>query len=170
MQAAVTRSQKIYFFFRNSIFSSASMVVGDVICQKIENKSKPIDWRRTFNFGITGLFVAGPIGHTINVVLERLIPGATFKPVIYKTLCSNFISVFTMSCLFSSICLLEGKGIKGCKEKCKRDIFPTWVVGNFVWIPYNIVQYLFVPLYMRQIVSSTFGTLWNIFLSNQAAK
>ena len=62
-----------------------------------------------------------------------------------------------MSVTFATVVGLNGGTFEGMKKKIKQDIPATWLAGNVFWIPINLIQYRFTPLYYRATVGSVCG-------------
>lgn len=62
-----------------------------------------------------------------------------------------------MSITFATVVGLNGGTFEDMKKKIKQDIPATWLAGNVFWIPINLIQYRFTPLYYRATVGSVCG-------------
>jgi len=156
---------------------SSSMAIGDVACQILETSediTKPdfdrINWNRTRTMFTCGLIVSGPWSHGQYSLLEYLFAGTTSKAVAKKVVFSALQAPISISLTFSTICLLQGKGIEGAKKKVLSDVPQTWLTGNIFWPAIMGINFKFVPLNHRPLVGSVAGAFWNIYIAYQANK
>ena len=98
-----------------------------------------------------------------------------------KMIGSCVLAAPQMSITFSTVIALNGGSFSDMKKKIKQDIPSTWLAGNVFWVPINLIQYRFTPLYYRATVGSICGGIvlfglfhrlafWNIYLAKQSAK
>ena len=74
-----------------------------------------------------------------------------------KMIGSCVLAAPQMSITFSTVIALNGGSFSDMKKKIKQDIPTTWLAGNVFWVPINLIQYCFTPLYYRATVGSVCG-------------
>ena len=177
--------------------ASASMLVGDVVCQCLEqyveeedevssaavapdddnsnlenrrNMTWPaIDWMRTARMATTGLCVSGPYAHLQYAFLERLVPGALGKAVAKKVLLSAAQAPLSISLMFSSVLLLQNKA-HAISRKLADDVVDTWLAGVLYWPAVLALNFRHVPPHRRPLVGAMAGSVWNVYNAFQANK
>lgn len=79
------------------------------------------------------------------------------QAILYKMIGSCVLAAPQMSVTFATVVGLNGGTFEDMKKKIKQDIPATWLAGNVFWIPINLIQYRFTPLYYRATVGSVCG-------------
>eukprot|EP01027_Heterolobosea_sp_BB2_P005250 GEZU01008049.1.p1 GENE.GEZU01008049.1~~GEZU01008049.1.p1 ORF type:complete len:208 (-),score=45.37 GEZU01008049.1:159-716(-) len=128
------------------------------------------DQRRTAIMGTNAILIAGPLGITVQLFLERWFPGRDNKTIFKKMFINTALAPFLISVTFTSVALMKGKSLHEAQEKVKADVMPTFVMGGLYWPFVNFLNFKYVPLVYRPAVGSAAGTLWSIVMSNQVNK
>ena len=157
---------RIPSIIRSAVMVSSSMFAGDALCQQVEGVEK---WNveRSAIMGATGLFVSGPIGHTIVHTLERFIPGNSRSASLKKVLCNSLIAPITISIMFTTVTLLKGKTLQDAKTKIENDLPVTYTTAAFYWPFVSYLNFRHTPLQYRPVVGSIAGVIWNIYMAGQ---
>lgn len=160
----------LFVYFRNVSIASAAMFTGDFICQRYFHSDKSWDYIHSLKLALTGFCVSGPLNHVTYMMLERFFPGKMTKDIVKKLCGSMFFACPSMGVTFTTVGLLEGKSSESIKTKLRKDWLPTYFMGYFYWIPINMVQYMFIPVYNRPMVASFASAFWNIYIARQSTK
>ena len=184
-----TSSVSLRVFLRAVLAIGASLGLGDVISQLLEQQSISnfalqrtpglnsinINFERSATMFFIGAAVTGPLSQTFQILLERRIPGNTLFNVVAKVFCASVWAVTTsLPILFTATTLLQkdyrGKRgtLKQAKEKISKDLVPTFLAGLMYWPFINLMLFRFVAMSNRALGTSCAGTLWNTYLSSVA--
>ena len=156
---------------------SASMSLGDLVCQCLEQWDDRegggdwprIDWARSCRMALTGAVVSGPYAHLQYGVLERVAPGSAGVSVAKKVLMSAAQAPLSISLMFSSVLLLQGRpDLIG--KKCNDDLIDTWTAGALYWPAVLSLNFRLAPVHRRPLVGALAGSLWNVYSAYQANK
>eukprot|EP01039_Chlorochromonas_danica_P004554 gene4553-4992_t len=150
-------------------------VIADLTCQTViakNDQDKPIleriSWKRTFNFALISTCFFPPLAHywygwlSVKIVGDNLL--AAMKRVFLDQV---LFAPVCLSGFFSLNLLLDGK-IHHIQEKLKNDLLPTMSANYAVWIPAQVINFMFVPIPLRVLWANMVGFFWNIYLSNAA--
>lgn len=133
---------------------------------------------RTQKMWVIGTFVTGPLSHVWQMTLEALLPGSTMVRIVQKTCAASTFAFFvSLPVMFTASVLLTKPPKDGSrsdytmqdvKVKIEQDLVNTWLVGACYWPMVSMFVFRVVPVHQRAIVSSLFGTVWNVYLSFKA--
>ncbi|KAJ6804737.1 protein sym-1 [Iris pallida] len=151
-----------------SITSALLTLIGDLICQLLIDQVPQLDLNRTFVFTLLGLVLVGPTLHYWYLSLSKMItmPGASgaflrllldqfgFAPI--------FIGVF-----LSALVTLEGRPSQ-VMPKLKQEWFSSVVANWQLWIPFQFLNFLFVPQKFQVLAANFVALAWNVILSFKA--
>ena len=157
-----------------------------VMVQKVVEKRKEIDWRRTTAFGTFGLFYLGGVQYALYVpIYQRLFPNAAAfaaKPVMEKIrdvggirdlIAQVFIDQFVHHPIlyfpvFYSIKEIVtsdspdlGKAIGKYRVNMVEDLQALWKV----WVPSTFVNFAFMPMWARIPWVASTSLIWTCILS-----
>jgi protein Mpv17 len=156
--------------FKAALTSASVMAAGDALCQSIRcrsaNKPVQIDLKQTARFGLIGLSLHGPYFYnSFRWIDKTLGPSATLVQAVKKTALGQ-VTVFPVyvASFFSYMGLLEGLSLEQCREKVVKTAPPTLLSG-LIWVPVNVVNFLFVPASARVLYVNAIGLFWNAWLS-----
>jgi protein Mpv17 len=105
-----------------------------------------------------------------HIIMERLIPGAAWTPVVGKVITAALVAPMNISLTFTFLGALKGHSAEVIEKKVRLDLGSTWATGIMYWPAVMLLNFRFVPLQHRATAGSAFGTLWHIYLSKQANK
>jgi len=173
-----------------SLTCSGVMGAGDVLCQKMFPKEEVIDGHDAFgravppstkkskgkiqlrgvgNFGLVGLLIA-PIVHQWYSFLGTVSVGGLLGGVQQVCLDQMFFAPAMIALVFSMLQGLEGKGPAEMKAKLQSD-WKTAVLNNWkLWIPAQLINFIFVPAPLQVLFSNVIGLGWNVYLSKLNSK
>ena len=148
-------------YLRSMTAVTASFTVGDLACQRIENKPE-FEPRRTARFAFVGGAILGPASHTLELLLERTFPGASVRPIAQKVLCRIAVAPVFLSLNFGTLAVLKGEDVFAALHS---KVLPAWQTGSLFWPLVAAVTYPYVPLLARPATGAAVGTVWGAFLS-----
>ncbi|KAH7446951.1 hypothetical protein KP509_01G083800 [Ceratopteris richardii] len=137
----------------------------DMICQVFFEKVQEIDIQRLLSFAAIGLFMSGPGLHFWYGLLPKLIPVPGFQGVLLRLAADQL--VFTplgLGCFFIALCVFEGRQ-QEIETKLKKDWLPLVVANWKVWVPFQLINFGFVPPQLQVAATSLMGMAWSIFIS-----
>ncbi|KAJ8907991.1 hypothetical protein NDN08_008092 [Rhodosorus marinus] len=163
---------KVHPVKTKAMTSFTLMAAADVAVQS--RSEEPLDPIRTLRFASFG-FVFGPAGHAWYGFLERVFkPSASLAGLVKSVSVDQLIfAPIILGTFFTYLCALEGKGAEATRQKISQDLPPTIVspkissqVNNwFLWVPTQIINFKYVPEFLRLPVVSSVALLWNIYLA-----
>ncbi|QCD97110.1 protein sym-1 [Vigna unguiculata] len=143
---------------------------GDLICQLAIDQVQSLDLKRTFVFSFLGFALVGPTLHFWYLYLSKLVtlPGASgallrlgldqflFSPI--------FIGVF-----LATLVTLEGNPSQAV-PKLKQEWFSAVQANWKLWIPFQFLNFRFVPQQFQVLAANVIALAWNVILSFKAHK
>ncbi|KAL4855073.1 PXMP2/4 family protein 2 [Chlorella vulgaris] len=139
--------------------------LGDAIAQKKFEKTETFDWKRFGIFTFLGLVLIGPALHYWYGSLGSLVKvggntGAALRMVVDQ-LC--FAPLF-ISAIVSSIMTLEGKGPE-VPGRLRRDLLDIMKSNWLLWVPFQFVNFRFVPPQLQVLMANGVALIWNVYMS-----
>ncbi|KAF3327249.1 protein sym-1-like protein [Carex littledalei] len=159
-----------YPIITKAITSAILTLIGDLICQFVIDKVAKLDLKRTFVFTFLGLALVGPTLHVWYLYLSKLVTmqgasGAVARLCLDQFLFSPvFIGVF-MGLLIT----LEGKPSL-VMPKLKQEWFPSVIANWQLWVPFQFLNFYFVPQKFQVLAANFVALAWNVILSFKAHK
>lgn len=153
-----------------AITSAFLTLIGDLICQIVIDQVPSLDLKRTFLFTLLGLVLVGPTLHFWYLYLSKLVtvPGASgafFRLLLDQFLFSPiFIGVF-----LSTLVTLEGRPSQ-VVPKLQQEWFSAVVANWQLWIPFQFLNFRFVPQQFQVLAANFIALIWNVILSFKAHK
>ncbi|CAI5534757.1 unnamed protein product, partial [Closterium sp. Naga37s-1] len=140
-------------------------LLGDLFCQLVVEGGHGVDARRAATISLLGLLLVGPTLHVWYSLLFRVVsvqgtPGTLIRLALDQLLFSPlFIATF-----FSSLLTLEGRP-SAIPDVLKQEWAKAVVANWKVWIPFQFLNFRFVPLHLQVAASNVIALLWNVYLS-----
>jgi len=141
---------------------------GDMIAQQaIEKKGlKNHDWARTARLTFYGGAMFGPIVTKWYQLLNRLQFQTATKATVYRvTLDQGVLAPGIIALFFTSMSLMEGKGLPDVKERLRQKYHQTLMRNWGVFVPTQLINFAFVPHHLRFFVVGVVSLFWNTYLS-----
>uniref|UniRef100_A0A7S2ZQR1 Peroxisomal membrane protein MPV17 n=1 Tax=Rhodosorus marinus TaxID=101924 RepID=A0A7S2ZQR1_9RHOD len=115
---------------------------------------------------------SGPAGHAWYGLLDRVFkPSASLGGLIKSVSVDQLgFAPIILGTFFTYLCVLEGKGAEATRLKLSQDLPPTVVNNWFLWVPTQIINFKYVPEFLRLPVVSSVALLWNIYLAVMTSK
>ncbi|KAM3319403.1 protein sym-1 isoform X1 [Capsicum chacoense] len=159
-----------YPVWTKAITSALLTLFGDLICQLWIDQVASVDVKRTFLFTFLGFALVGPTLHFWYLYLSRLIttPGVTgtlMRLVLDQFLFAPiFVGVF-----LSSLVTLEGRPSQVI-PKLQQEWFSSVLANWQLWIPFQFINFRFVPQQFQVLAANFIALVWNVILSYKAHK
>ncbi|KAM1094200.1 hypothetical protein FF1_009237 [Malus domestica] len=153
-----------------ALTSALLTLIGDMVCQLVIDKALYLDLKRTFLFTLMGLVLVGPTLHFWYLYLSKLVTtpggsGAFLRLVLDQFLFAPiFIGVF-----LSTLMMLEGKPSQ-VVPKLQQEWFSAVLVNWQLWIPFQFLNFRFVPQQFQVLTANFIALTWNVILSFKAHK
>ncbi|KAH9974522.1 hypothetical protein BJV74DRAFT_185117 [Russula compacta] len=140
---------------------------GDIIAQQVlERKRVKHDFLRTARLTFYGGCLLGPPVSIWIAFLNRLRFATSTKAVIYRTwLDQTLMAPLVVGLFFTSMPLIEGKGISGVVDSLNTKYAPTLVRGWMVYTPTQAINFTLVPPQFRFVFVGVVSLVWNTYLS-----
>ncbi|KAI9279582.1 hypothetical protein BY458DRAFT_30679 [Sporodiniella umbellata] len=142
---------------------------GDVVAQQaVEKKGwAQHDFNRTLRMTTFGGIFAGPILSTWYRWIDKtIVHRAPSKALLYKVACDQFLfAPCFIGAFFTGQGLFEGKSLDEIREKLTNG-YTTALIGNYkIWPAVQLINFYFVPLNYRLMVTNVVALGWNAYLS-----
>ncbi|XP_057545069.1 protein sym-1-like [Amaranthus tricolor] len=151
-----------------SVTSALLNLIGDVICQLVIDKVPSLDYKRTCTFTFLGLALVGPTLHYWYLYLSKLVtmPGAS-GAFVRLLLDQFFFAPIFIGTFLSALMTLEGRPSQ-IVPKLKQEWFASVVANWKLWIPFQFLNFRFVPQQFQVLASNFVAVIWNVILSFKA--
>ncbi|XP_023539960.1 protein sym-1-like [Cucurbita pepo subsp. pepo] len=151
-----------------SVTSGILNALGDFICQLVFEDAPSADLKRTFRFSLLGLALVGPALHFWYLYLSQLVtlPGAS--GAFLRLLLDQF--VFTpvfLGAFLAGLLTLEGRP-SHIIPKLQQEWFSSVVANWKLWIPFQFLNFRFVPQQFQVLAANVLALAWNVILSFKA--
>jgi len=153
-----------------ALTSALLTLIGDLICQLAIDQVPSLDWKRTFLFTLLGLVLVGPSLHFWYLYLSRLVtlPGAS--GAFLRLILDQFLFAPTFIGVFlSTLMTLEGRPSQ-IIPKLQQEWFPGVLANWKLWIPFQFLNFRFVPQQFQVLAANFIALVWNVVLSFIAHK
>ncbi|KAK7396091.1 hypothetical protein VNO78_16842 [Psophocarpus tetragonolobus] len=153
-----------------ALTSALLTLIGDLVCQLVIDKVQSVDFKRTFVFTFLGFALVGPTLHFWYLYLSKLVTlpgasGALLRLVLDQFLFSPiFIGVF-----LATLVTLEGRPSEAV-PKLKQEWFSAVLANWKLWIPFQFLNFRFVPQQFQVLAANVLALVWNVILSFMAHK
>ncbi|KAL9232681.1 hypothetical protein vseg_007763 [Gypsophila vaccaria] len=153
-----------------AVTSALLTLVGDLICQLVIDKAPTLDYKRTFLFTFLGFALVGPTLHYWYLYLSKLVtmPGAS-GALLRLVLDQFFFAPIFIGVFLSSLMTLEGRASQ-IVPKLQQEWFSSVLANWQLWIPFQFLNFRFVPQQFQVLASNFVALVWNVILSFKAHK
>ncbi|XP_044504361.1 protein Mpv17 [Mangifera indica] len=153
-----------------AVTSALLTLIGDLICQLWIDQAGTLDLKRTFLFTLLGLVLVGPTLHFWYLYLSKLVtlPGAS--GAFLRLLLDQFIfSPIFIGVFLSTLLTLEGRPGQ-VVAKLEQEWFSSVLANWQLWIPFQFLNFRFVPQQFQVLAANVVALVWNVILSFKAHK
>ncbi|XP_002967587.2 peroxisomal membrane protein 2 [Selaginella moellendorffii] len=139
--------------------------MGDLFTQLVIEKSGGIDIKRIVVITSLGLMLVGPTLHFWYLTLSKVVKiGGVKGTGIRLFLDQLFFSPLFIGVFFICLLTLEGRP-SDIGPKLSRD-WPSAVITNWkLWVPFQFINFMFVPQKLQVGFSNIIALVWNAYLS-----
>ncbi|KAL0318696.1 UNVERIFIED_CONTAM: GEM-like protein 6 [Sesamum angustifolium] len=128
-----------------AVTSALLTLVGDVICQLVIDQVPSLDLKRTFTFTLLGLVLVGPTLHFWYLYLSNLVTAPGASGAFLRLFLDQFLfSPIFIGTFLSALVTLEGRP-SDVIPKLKQEWFSSVVANWQLWIPFQFLNFRFVP-------------------------
>lgn len=125
-----------------------------------------LDSRRLLSAGAIGVFFGGFVYPFAYAKLDALWKGVTIITTLKKSLLEiATVGIFVNSVSISTRGLLVGKDTEKVVEHTMQEMPGVTVNDARVWLPYNIVAFSVIPIYIRPATTSLMEACWQTYIS-----
>lgn len=152
----------------NNNFEKNTNINENNIYEKFLEKIELFDYARILRMTIHGTFIFGISSFYFYSALEKHLEHFSKNlQVFLKVSIDELIySPLSISALFASLSIMEGKNKQQIINKIKKDFLPTFIVDLIVWPILQTINFYFLPLKYRVLYISFCSLFWNVFLSS----
>lgn len=159
-----------YPVMTKAVTSAVLTLVGDLICQLVIDQVPSLDLKRTSIFTLLGLVLVGPTLHFWYLYLSKLITKPGASGALLRLLLDQFLFAPTFIGVFlSTLVTLEGRP-SHVIPKLKQEWFPSVLANWQLWIPFQFLNFRFVPQQFQVLAANFVSLIWNVILSYKAHK
>ncbi|KAJ4872905.1 Peroxisomal membrane 22 kDa (Mpv17/PMP22) family protein [Raphanus sativus] len=159
-----------YPVLTKAVTSAILTLIGDLICQLTINRTSSLDKKRTLTFTILGLGLVGPALHFWYLYLSKVVTASGLSGAVLRLLLDQFVFAPVFVGVFlSAVVTLEGKPshvIPKLKQEWTGAVLANWQL----WIPFQFLNFRFVPQNFQVLASNVVALAWNVILSFKAHK
>ncbi|XP_071732103.1 protein sym-1 [Rutidosis leptorrhynchoides] len=153
-----------------AITSALLTFVGDLICQVLIDKVPSLDLKRVSLFTILGLALVGPTLHFWYLYLSKLVTMTGASGAFVRLIIDQFIFAPVFIGVFlSTLVTLEGRPSQ-VLPKLQQEWLSSVVANWQLWIPFQFLNFRFVPQQFQVLAANFIALVWNVILSYKAHK
>ncbi|KAF5189215.1 Mpv17, partial [Thalictrum thalictroides] len=129
-----------------------------------------LDVKRTFVFTLLGFVLVGPTLHFWYLSLSKLVSTPGASGAFLRLLLDQFLFSPTFIGFFlCSLLTLEGRPSQ-IMPKLQQEWLATVLDNWKLWIPFQFLNFLFVPQQFQVLAANFIALIWNVILSFKAHK
>ncbi|XP_057812358.1 protein sym-1-like [Salvia miltiorrhiza] len=153
-----------------AVTSAFLTLVGDLTCQLMIDQAPSLDLKRTSIFTLLGLVLVGPTLHFWYLSLSKLITTPGAYGVLSRLVLDQFLFAPVFIGIFlSTLVTLEGRP-SDVIPKLQQEWFSSVVANWQLWIPFQFLNFRFVPQQFQVLAANFIALVWNVILSYKAHK
>uniref|UniRef100_A0A5B7AKN9 Peroxisomal membrane 22 kDa (Mpv17/PMP22) family protein n=1 Tax=Davidia involucrata TaxID=16924 RepID=A0A5B7AKN9_DAVIN len=159
-----------YPVLTKAVTSAFLTFIGDLICQLAIDQVPSLDLKRIFLFTLLGLVLVGPTLHFWYLYLSKLVtlPGAS--GAFLRLLLDQFLfSPIFIGVFLATLVTLEGRPSQ-VVPKLQQEWFSAVIANWQLWIPFQFLNFRFVPQQFQVLAANFIALIWNVILSYKAHK
>ncbi|EKX37199.1 hypothetical protein GUITHDRAFT_155016 [Guillardia theta CCMP2712] len=122
--------------------------------------------KRCIGLVLVGILWVGPCLSVWFNVLEKVFPGKSLGVTMKRAVADQiFGAPFFIMSIFALTSFWEGQSMQQVQEKLQERLVSTFIVGVWVWFPFQVVNQGMVPLQYRVVAQNVVNFFWDAFLS-----
>lgn len=159
-----------YPVWTKAVTSALLTFVGDIICQVLIDKVPSLDLKRVSLFTFLGLVLVGPTLHFWYLYLSKLVTITGASGAFVRLIIDQFIFAPAFIGVFlSTLVTLEGRPSQ-VLPKLQQEWLSSVVANWQLWIPFQFLNFRFVPQQFQVLAANFIALVWNVILSYKAHK
>ncbi|KAL8530121.1 hypothetical protein ACS0TY_007271 [Phlomoides rotata] len=159
-----------YPVMTKAVTSAFLTLVGDLICQLVVDQAPSLDMKRASIFTLLGLVLVGPALHFWYLFLSKLVTTPGASGALFRLLLDQFLFAPAFIGVFlSTLVTLEGKP-SDVIPKLQQEWFSSVVANWQLWIPFQFLNFRFVPQQFQVLAANFVSLIWNVIFSYKAHK
>ncbi|KAL7153619.1 hypothetical protein ABFS83_04G181700 [Erythranthe nasuta] len=159
-----------YPVMTKAVTSAFLTLVGDLTCQLLIDRVPSLDLKRTFVFTLLGLVLVGPTLHFWYLSLSKLVTAPGASGAFLRLLLDQFLFAPVFIGVFlSTLMTLEGRPSEVI-PKLQQEWFSSVLANWQLWIPFQFINFRFVPQQFQVLAANFIAVIWNVILSYKAHK
>ncbi|KFK26211.1 hypothetical protein AALP_AA8G217100 [Arabis alpina] len=159
-----------YPVLTKAVTSALLTLIGDLICQLTIDKTSSLDKKRTLTFTFLGLVLVGPALHFWYLYLSKVVTASGLTGTVLRLLLDQFVfAPIFVGVFLSAVVTLEGNPsnvIPKLQQEWTGAVLANWQL----WIPFQFLNFRFVPQNFQVLASNVVALAWNVILSFKAHK
>jgi len=125
-----------------------------------------LDSRRLLSAGAIGILFSGVVYPMAYARLDTLWKGVTFAATLKKSLLEiATVGIFVNSVSISARGWLVGRDADEVAQHTIKEMPRVTLNDARVWLPYNLVAFSFIPIYIRPATTSLMEACWQTYIS-----
>ncbi|KAI4363955.1 hypothetical protein MLD38_020108 [Melastoma candidum] len=153
-----------------AVTSAFLTFLGDLICQVVIDQAPSLDLKRNFLFTFLGLVLVGPTLHFWYLYLSRLVTASGASGAFIRLILDQFVfSPIFIGVFLSTLVTLEGRP-HDVVPKLQQEWFSAVLANWKLWIPFQFLNFRFVPQQFQVLAANVVALAWNVILSFKAHK
>ncbi|GAY33454.1 hypothetical protein CUMW_007330 [Citrus unshiu] len=153
-----------------AVTSALLTLIGDLICQLAVEQVPSLDLKRTSLFTLLGLVLVGPTLHFWYSHLNKMVTMTGASGAFLRLLTDQFLfSPIFIGVFLSTLVTLEGRPSE-VLPKLQQEWFSSVVANWQLWIPFQFLNFRFVPPQFQVLAANVIALAWNVILSFKAHK
>lgn len=157
-----------FLVYTNTAITITLSVTGDLIQQKYQIVHKEIndfDARRAAHVAATGSLI-GPFCHYWYIVLDKYLPGRTFRIIMKKLVVDQLIcSTVVIGLYLGTLAILEKRTLREMKKEVLGKGLNLYQAEWLVWPPAQIINFYFLPTRFRVLFDNIISFFFDIYFS-----
>lgn len=159
-----------YPVLTKALTSAILTFIGDLICQLLIDQVSTLDVKRTLLFTFLGFALVGPTLHFWYLSLSKLVSTPGASGAVLRLLLDQFLfSPIFIGFFLCTLLTLEGRPSQ-IVPKLQQEWLATVLANWQLWIPFQFLNFLFVPQQFQVLAANVIALAWNVILSFKAHK
>lgn len=159
-----------YPVLTKAVTSALLTFVGDLVCQLAIDQVTTVDLKRIFIFTFLGLALVGPTLHFWYLYLSKLVTMSGASGAFLRLIVDQFIfAPIFIGVFLSTLVTLEGRPSEVI-PKLQQEWFSSVIANWQLWIPFQFLNFRFVPQQFQVLAANFIAVVWNVILSYKAHK
>ncbi|CAD7950479.1 unnamed protein product [Amoebophrya sp. A120] len=160
-------------YLTNTLAGATLGFVGDVVCQFVVEKRETLDPGRNLAFTTFCGWYQGGVDTFIYGVYARV--WGHFSPLKFgmvSAIFDNFVHVplAYLPCFYLTLGAMQGQQLPEIRQEMEKSFLPSWLACCTMWVPFQFVNFAFVPPHYRVLFVNCGCLAWNVIIDYINAK